>query len=120
MGRWRGRGRLWEYVNLPGNCGVGGAGAVIRAFSTSASAAISLTTSELGRRATLPTTILFSSDICGFEGGDGRGIEHGDHLPTQTVMKRILLFSCSCSSLWRTSLRKDKTGVCGRMRMTVL
>ena len=68
MGRWRGRGRLWEYTNLPRYCGVGGVGAVIRCLSTTAIAAISFTTSEHGRRATLPTTTFFS-DIGGFDGG---------------------------------------------------
>ena len=56
MARRRGRGRRWEYVKLPGNTGAGGGGAVIRARSTAASAAISFTTSDVGRRATLPTT----------------------------------------------------------------
>ena len=88
MARRRGRGRRWEYTNLPGNTCVGGGGAVIRARSTTASAATSFTTSDDGRRATLPTTSA-SRDILASIGVDLD--EHGGDLRLDNNHEESLL-----------------------------
>ena len=92
--RW-GRGRRWEYVKPPAYTGDGGAGAVIRALSTLAIAAISSTTSSLRRRTTLPTTDLSSVSSPRADMTD----ELGAPCDEDTIMKETPFHSSLCSAL---------------------